>query len=33
MNMFIEGKIKPMHVDYDKRNQEILAECEALFLE
>ena len=33
LNMFIEGKIKPMHVDYDKRNQEILAECEALFLE
>lgn len=33
MNMFIEGKIKPMHVDYDKRNQEILVECEALFLE
>lgn len=33
MNMFIEGKIKPMNVDYDKRNQEILAECEALFLE
>lgn len=33
MNLFIEGKIKPMHIDYDKRNQEILAECEALFLE
>ena len=33
MNMFIEDKIKPMNVDYDKRNQEILAECEALFLE
>ena len=32
MEMFMDGKIHPMNVDYDKRNQEILNLCETLFL-
>ena len=33
MEMFTEGKIRPMNVDYDSRNREILDKCEKLFLE
>lgn len=33
MEMFVEGKIHTMHVDYEKRNQDILSKCEKLFME
>lgn len=33
MEMFIEGKIHTMNVDYEKRNQDILSKCEKLFME
>lgn len=33
MEMFLEGKIHTMNVDYEKRNQEILKKCNALFQE
>lgn len=33
MEMFLEGKIHTMHVDYEKRNQDILLKCEKLFME
>lgn len=33
MEMFLKGKIHTMHVDYEKRNQEILSKCEKLFME
>ena len=33
MEMFLEGKIHTMNVDYEKRNQEILKKCNMLFQE
>ena len=33
MEMFAAGKIRPMNVDYDSRNKDILDKCEKLFLE
>ena len=33
MEMFVEGKIHTMHVDYEKRNHDILSKCEKLFME
>lgn len=33
MEMFLEGKVYTMNIDYEKRNQEILKKCNALFQE
>ena len=33
MEMYASGKIHPLHVDYETRNQQIIQKCEKLFQE